>query len=125
PTLSGNLSTAPTGCGGSFTSPCAPLYGTFPAFVAGVGSLDPIAYVAETARHVTVNEGAVHSDSGTFDVNPAAAVKLGFSTAPQTLTAGQISATTTVQTQDVYSNPSNPVAVVTVDLSMAPSSGAS
>jgi hypothetical protein len=42
---------------------------------------------------------------GTIVVNAAAASGLGFSTPPQTTTAGQTSATVTVQLQDAFGNP--------------------
>jgi hypothetical protein len=126
-TVTGNLSTAPSGdCSGAST-PCPPAYPStsMPAeqdwsTVPGVGTLKNVrAYVAEGNRSITVTDGTVtptHATSAAFTVTPASASKLVFTTPARIINVAEPSAVITVQEQDAYSNPVNATADVALSL---------
>lgn len=124
--VTGNLSTAPTGdCSGA-TTPCPPAYPNMPAqqdwsTVKGVGTLKNVtAYVAAGNRSITVTDSTVtptHVTSASFAVTPASTSKLVFTTPARSTKVGVASAVITVQEQDAYSNPVNATADVALTLS--------
>jgi hypothetical protein len=119
--VSGNLSTAPTGCSGAA---CPPTYGS-QAWSSGVGTISGVkAYVAEMNRTLTITDGSVSKTSGTFEVNSTGtATMLWITTAPQSFTAGLSSGPITVAQTDAYANPINATASLTVTLSSTSGTG--
>ncbi|HET9847100.1 MAG TPA: right-handed parallel beta-helix repeat-containing protein, partial [Candidatus Dormibacteraeota bacterium] len=121
--LTSNLSTAPTGsCAGSPAPTCQPSIGAL-TWVAGTGTANVTAYVAEANRTFTLTDGGVHANSASFAVgNTGTAYQLGFSSTPQILAVNALSRTMTVQLQDRYSNPfdtTSPTGTM-VNLAVAP-----
>jgi hypothetical protein len=119
PTLTGNLSTAPTGCSG----PCAPSYGAV-SFTGGTGSGLVTAYVAESGRTLTLTDGSVSptavGTSGSFTVGPAVPGVITFTQQPTetqvntTINASLPSPGVKIEVRDVYSNivaPGTPASV--------------
>lgn len=119
--VSGNLSTAPTGCSGAA---CPPNYGT-EAWSSGVGTISGVkAYVAEDNRTLTITDGTVSKTSGTFQVtSTGTATMLWITTAPQSFKAGLSSGPITVAQTDAYANPINATASITVTLSSTSGTG--
>jgi len=119
--VSGNLSTAPTGCSGAA---CPPNYGT-EAWTSGVGTISGVkAYVAEINRTLTITDGSVSKTSGTFQVNSTGtATMLWITSAPQSFKAGLRSGPITVAQTDAYANPINATASIIVTLSTTSGTG--
>ena len=119
--VSGNLSTAPTGCSGAT---CPPKYGS-QAWSSGVGTITGVkAYVAEMIRTVTITDGGVSTTSGTFQVNSTGtATMLWITSAPQSFMAGLSSGPITVAQTDAYANAIDATASITVTLSSTSGTG--
>ncbi|HVE85973.1 MAG TPA: hypothetical protein VND93_24120, partial [Myxococcales bacterium] len=94
--------------GGFFLDPACSAPSTTASVATGT-SATSFYYLDTTAGSPSVTASAAGLTSATQGqtVNPAAAVKIAFRTAPQTLTAGSCSAITTVQLQDTFGNPSS------------------
>ena len=122
--LTNNLSTAPTGCGGS----CPPQHGVLTWDpTTGKGTITgAIAYVAEPNRKFTMTDGAISSDSGTFTVtNSGTEDHLGFASSPQALKVNTVSSQMTVQLEDQYSNAINEGVATDVNLTVTPNTAGS
>lgn len=92
--------------------------------VAGVATFSGIS-IEQAGTGYRLGAGATGLTSGTsnlFNITPDTPVKLGFTTAPQSILANECSAAITVQVQDTYSNAS-PVAGDTT-INLASSTGA-
>jgi len=72
---------------------------------------------------LTASANGLTSDTQTEDVDAAAASRLAFTTAPQSVTAGLCSAVLTVQSRDTYNNPSAVSAATAVTLTSTSSGG--
>ena len=100
-TLSGNLSASTKGCGSGASSPCSPVYSAL-GFSAGIGSANVTAYRAETARSLSVTDGAVTAASNSFAVGPGPLTSFDF--APIATQSAGVAFTVTVTAADAYGN---------------------
>ena len=100
-TLSGNLSASTKGCGSGASSPCSPVYSAL-GFSAGIGSANVTAYSAETARSLSVTDGAVTAASNSFAVGPGPLTSFDF--APIATQNAGVAFTVTVTAADAYGN---------------------
>ena len=74
---------------------------------------------------ITTSGGGKSGVSNAFDIvaSTSASAKLAFTTAPQTIAAGNVSGIITLQTQDASSNPYNVTANTTINLMSSSASG--
>ncbi len=122
--LSADLAAAPaTGLSFYSDAACAQPLATLD-FAAGV-STATLYFRSTRAGTPVLTVSATGYAAGTQQqtVTPAAAVRLAFSTAPQTLTAGACSQVATVQLEDTYGNAAPSPAAATVALAASPAAG--
>src|SRR5206468_345869 len=121
-----SVSLATNSSGGTFYSDAA--CGTAAASVTiAAGQSNVTFYFRDTRTgnpQLTASAAGLTPISQNQTINPAAASKLAFTTASQSLTAGICSLVTALQTQDAFSNPSNVTAATTVTLTTTSAAGA-
>lgn len=101
PTVGHNLGSSTTGCGDAGGSPCDAT-ASLGSFSSGRATLTATAFKAESSRKLTITDGTVASDSGTFGVGPAGTSTLQLTSAT-TATAGT-AFSATVTAYDAYGN---------------------